>query len=287
MVSGSEGERVVNKSRRAFLKTMGAAVCATVVGGYEYGKQIEAGQPVVERVEIPLKNLGGGLEGFRLVQLSDIHLHPYTQIDLVHEAVRLANSLNPDLVVLTGDYVLQSAESIFELAPVLATLEARYGIFTILGNHDLWSDAEVVKAGLKQARLPLLENRGITLTINGSPLYLAGVDDGWGGSPDLPAAMAGWQDGTPAILLAHEPDLADDFAADTRISLQLSGHSHGGQVRLPGIRPLILPHLGRKYDQGLYRVNETWLYTNRGLGLIAPIRINCPPEVTEITLVSV
>lgn len=277
----------MKRSRREFLKAMGwaaAAGCATVVGGYEYGKQLGATQLTVERVALPLKNLGGGLEGLRLVQLSDIHLHPYTQIDLVQEAVALANSLKPDLVVLTGDYVLQSAESIFELAPVLASLDARYGVFAILGNHDLWSDAEVVRAGLAQSRLPLLENRGLTLAINGSPLYLAGVDDGWGGQPDLAAAMMAWPAGAPVALLAHEPDLADTFARDTRISIQLSGHSHGGQVRLPGLRPFILPHLGRKYDMGLYRVNETWLYTNRGLGLIAPIRINCPPEVTEITL---
>jgi len=93
---------------------------------------------------------------------------------------------------------------------------------------------------------------------------------------------------TTTILLAHEPDLADRFARDGRVSVQLSGHSHGGQVRLPGIGAVILPYLGRKYDLGLYQVNGMWLYTNRGIGNVAePVRLNCPPEITEITLVGV
>lgn len=259
--------------------------CATVVGGYEYGKQVEAKRLGVERIQIPLKHLKTALEGFRIVQLSDFHLHPYTQLDFIREAVTLANSLHPDLIVLTGDYVLQTADSIFDLAPVLASLNAKYGIFTILGNHDLWSNVEIVRRGLDQERLPLLHNEGVTLDIGGATIYLAGVDDGWSGHPDLNMAMDKFPAHTLAILLAHEPDLADIFSLDQRVSLQLSGHSHGGQVRLPVIGAPILPHLGQKYDQGLYRVNEMWLYTNRGIGLITPVRINCPPEITEITLV--
>ena len=131
-----------------------------------------------------------------------------------------------------------------------------------------------------------MKNKGVTLSINNTPLYLAGVDDGWSGRPDLPAALANRPAGTTTVLLAHEPDLADTFSRDQRVSLQISGHSHGGQIRFPGIGAFILPYLGRKYDRGLYRVNEMWLYTNRGLGnIIEPVRFNCAPEVTEITLV--
>lgn len=275
-------------TRRKFLKLLGGTIAgssALIVGGYEYGKEVEAHQLVVERVQIPLKDIQNSLVGFRIVQLSDIHLYPYIQLDFVHKAVTLANSLKPDLIVLTGDYVLQTAEAIFELAPVLATLNAKYGVFAILGNHDLWTDVKVVRAGLEEARLPLLRNEGISLNVAGATIFLAGVDDGWGGSPDLVTALDKAPAQAPVILLAHEPDLADGFSLDHRVSLQLSGHSHGGQIRLPGIGAPILPYLGQKYDQGLYKVNDTWLYTTRGIGLITPFRLNCPPEITELTLI--
>jgi predicted MPP superfamily phosphohydrolase len=275
-------------SRRDLLKTIGKVAvgsCIAVVGGYEYGKHIEAKSLVVEQVRIPLKNLKPALEGFKIVQMSDIHLHPYVQIDFVQKAVAMANALQPDLIVLTGDYVLQGADSIFELAPVLASLEARYGVFTILGNHDLWTNAKVVRAGLAEARLPVLHNEGVALGIGRETIYLAGLDDGWSGQPDLKAALDNLPANVPTILLAHEPDLADVFSLDSRVSLQLSGHSHGGQVRLPGVGAPVLPSLGQKYDQGLYKVKDMWLYTSRGIGLIVPIRLNCPPEITEITLV--
>lgn len=119
-------------------------------------------------------------------------------------------------------------------------------------------------------------------------IYLAGLDDIWSGRPDLQAALDQAPPNTPIILLAHEPDFADTASLDCRIVLQLSGHSHGGQVRLPGVGAPILPPLGRKYDQGLYKINDMWLYTTRGVGLgRIPIRINCSPEITEITLTRV
>ncbi|MBI1882098.1 MAG: metallophosphoesterase [Chloroflexi bacterium] len=277
-------------SRRAFLKAIGQVSVGSglaLAGGYAYSTQVEPGWLTVERVQVPIKNLRPGLEGFKIVQLSDIHLHPYIQLEFVQKAVALANELQPDLIVLTGDYVLADAASIFELAPLLATLDARYGIFTVLGNHDLWTNAAVVRTGLQQSGLPVLVNDGVTLGIGRETLYVAGLDDGWDGRPDLKAALAHLRSDTPAILLAHEPDLADRVALDGRISLQLSGHTHGGQVRLPGIGAPILPRLGKKYDQGLHRVDQMWVYTTRGVGMIGPpIRFNCPPEITEITLIA-
>lgn len=276
-------------SRRGFLKALGQVVLGSAAAGavgYGYSTEIEPDWLSVEQVEIPLKKLKPALEGFKIVHMSDIHLHPYTQLEFVQKAVAKANTLQPDLVVLTGDYVLESADSIFELAPALAGLNPKYGIFTSLGNHDLWTNADVVLAGLRQAGLPVLVNDGVALGVGSDLLYLAGLDDGWSGQLDLTAALAKLPQDAPVILLAHEPDLADNFALDGRISLQLSGHSHGGQVRLPGIGAPILPYLGRKYDQGLYRVREMWVYTTRGIGLgPVPTRFNCPPEITEITLV--
>jgi hypothetical protein len=276
-------------SRRGFLKALAQVVIGGSVaagGGYGYSRQVEPGWLTVERVQVPVKALKPALEGFKIVHMSDLHLHPYIQLEFVQKAVAMANALQPDLVVFTGDYVLERADSIFELAPALAALNPRFGIFTVLGNHDLWTDAEVVRTGLQQAGLPVLINEGITLSVGNGPLYLAGLDDGWSGYPDLRAALDKLPAGAPTILLAHEPDLADDAALDGRVSLQLSGHTHGGQVRLPGIGAPILPRLGKKYDQGLHRVGEMYVYTTRGVGLIGPpIRFNCPPEITEITLV--
>jgi len=279
-------------SRRGFLKAtagmaaLGVAGVVGAVGSYEYGVHLATEWLAVEQVEIPLRKLKPALEGLKIVQLSDLHLYPYTQLDLIQQAIQTTNALNPDLVVLTGDYVLSTAEAIFDLAPVLSTLNARYGVFGILGNHDLWTDADTVRAGFAANGLPMLRNEGIELDIGGALLYLAGVDDGWSGQPDLKTALNEHRGNTPVILLAHEPDLADEFAGDGRVSLQLSGHSHGGQVRIPGLGALVLPYLGQKYDQGLNRVNDMWVYTNRGLGVIPPpVRLNCRPEITEITLV--
>jgi predicted MPP superfamily phosphohydrolase len=242
-------------------------------------------RPVVERVSLPLNGLHPALEGFKIVQLSDLHLQPYTQLKAIATAVAQANRLKPDLIVLTGDYVSLEAETVFEIAPVLASLNARYGVFTVLGNHDIWTNREVVQAGLREAGLPLLHNQGVPLSVGRGTIYLAGLDDGWIGQPDLKLALQAAPSGAPVILLAHEPDLADHFTLDPRVSVQLSGHTHGGQIRLPGFGAAVLPHLGRKYDHGLYRVNQSWLYTNRGIGYTSvPIRINCPPEITEITL---
>ena len=129
-------------------------------------------------------------------------------------------------------------------------------------------------------------NEGVTLDVGGAPLHLAGLDDGWSGNPDLTAAMDNTPTAATTILLMHEPDLANEYALDPRISLQLSGHSHGGQIRLPIIGPPVLPYLSWKYDMGLYRVGDMWLYTNRGIGVTnEPYRYNCRPEITEIILV--
>lgn len=263
---------------------MAGAIVA--VGGCHYCTRVEPQSLSLERVRISLDNLPFAMEGLTLVQMSDFHLYPFTGIDLVRRAVALTNDLAADLVFLTGDYVFAEAEAIFDLAPILANLKAKQGVFSVLGNHDLWTDARLVRTGLENVGIPVLLNQGVGLQVGGQSLYVAGLEDGWHGHPDLDRALAQRPGDVPTILLIHEPDWADQVSRDGRVSLQLSGHSHGGQVRLPGIGAPILPHLGRKYDQGLYRVNDMWLYTNRGIGVIAPpLRFRCPPEITEITLV--
>ena len=141
--------------------------------------------------------------------------------------------------MLTGDYVWREVEAIYELAPILAGLNARMGVYAAFGNHDLWTEVDVVRAGLDEVRLPLLVNQWVPLTINGGTLYLAGLDDGWSGNPDLGAALEGAPHDAPVVLLYHEPDLADEVSKSGRVSLQLSGHSHGGQIRFPGVGAVV------------------------------------------------
>lgn len=278
------------KSRRTLLKMFGYTVLGSGVAAlstYGYSFRMETQWLQLERVTIPVKNLGSSFEGFKIALLSDFHLYPHTEIELIRRAVAMANDLKPDLVAILGDYVLDEADSIFELAPVLARLNAPHGVFSILGNHDHWKGATIVRRALEESGLLVLNNSGLTLSRGKDRIYLAGLDDGWVRRSNLSQALEKQPQGVPTILLMHEPDFADTFSADGRISLQLSGHSHGGQVRLPGIGAPVLPRYGSRYDQGLYRLQDMWLYTNRGIGVTRPpLRFNCRPEVTEITLVS-
>jgi predicted MPP superfamily phosphohydrolase len=236
--SGSDPGKIpeVRISRRGFLKALRNVSLFTALTGlpaYQYAFNIEPTWLYTKRVAIPIDDLPSSLEGFKIVQLSDIHLHPYTELDLVIKTVERINTLNPDLVALTGDYVFEKAESIFELGPALAKINTQHGTFSILGNHDYWTDPGIVQDGLQGADIPVLINEGVLIEVGGDKLHVAGLDDGWEGSPDLDAAMETSVSGAPTILLLHEPDFITETAKDPRITLQLSGHTHGGQVRIP------------------------------------------------------
>ena len=274
-------------NRRGFLKFGGVAIAGllTIAGGLTLAD--ESHDPVVERVLIPINGLHPALEGFTIVQLSDIHLLPYTQRSLVKKAIEMVNELQADLVVMTGDFVYRVKRAIYELAPMLTGLNARYGVYSSMGNHDYWLDYEAFRSVFKENKLTLLINRGVPITVGKGMLYLAGMDDGCSGKPDVEKALEDAPRGAPVVLLMHEPDFADQTSLDPRVSLQLSGHTHGGQVIIPGRPPFFHPYMGEKYWSGLYRVNNMWQYTTRGLGNTSvPLRINCPPEISQLVLVS-
>ncbi len=275
-------------TRRGFLKAFGTTALGLGVSGlagYGYVFYVEPHWLSIERIDVPIYDLPDTFEGFKIVCMSDFHLHPYTQIDFIKKVVSSANELSPDLVCLLGDYVFEGADSIYELAPVLAGLESIYGVFAVLGNHDLWTDAAVVRSGLESVGIRVLVNESVLLRRGDDNLILAGLDDGWSGEPDLSLALENLPQGSPVIMMLHEPDFADHYTRDGRVRLQLSGHSHGGQVRLPGIGAPFLPDFARKYDDGLVEIEGMWLYTTRGIGVIGPpARFNCRPEITEITL---
>jgi len=242
-------------------------------------------EPVVQSVQIPIPGLHETLEGFRLLVLSDFHISPSVPSEYLRKVATLANSLRSDLVVFPGDFVWHEAEAIFDLAPILASIDSRLGSFACLGNHDVWTDENIVQKGLEESGIRLLIDQGVTLQQGKGTLNLVGLDDGWEEELDLPGALAGLPQ-NPTILLLHEPDLADEMAADGRVALQLAGHTHGGQIRLDG-RALVLPPLGRKYDYGLHQAGKMHVYTSGGIGTTTiPLRLNCPPEISEITLVA-
>ncbi|NLT73761.1 MAG: metallophosphoesterase [Chloroflexi bacterium] len=238
--------------------------------------------PVIETVGVG-EPAGLSTGGITIVQLSDLHVTGRADVWRLRYALRLIERTDPDLIVLTGDFVRGSAAGIDLALPVLRTLEAPLGVYAVLGNHDLWSDREAVARGLAEAGIDLLVNRGLAIEQGEARFYLAGLDDAWSGRPDLDAATAGNTGHLPVVVLLHEPDLGQEILRSGRAWLLLSGHSHGGQVRLPGIGAIILPEHGREYDQGLYGVGEGWLYVNRGLGTAAiPVRLGCRPEVTVL-----
>jgi predicted MPP superfamily phosphohydrolase len=248
----------------------------------------ELNNPVVERTNIPIKSLAPSLAGFRIVQISDIHMWPVVKTHLVRKTVKMVNALQPDLIVITGDFVTRFTGAIYRLAPELGKLQAHHGVFASLGNHDLWVNAEAITHTLNTSGVRVLINRGLPLNANGELIWLAGIDDAIAGKPDLNAALNGIPADIPVVLLGHEPDPANEVSLNGRVDLMLTGHSHGGQIRFPAIGSPFKAHQAVKYDQGLYNVNGMWLYVNRGIGVITsvPLRLNCPPEISLFTLVS-
>ncbi len=247
---------------------------------------------IVDR-PIAITNLPTPFHGYRIVQVSDIHLDEYTEPFFLERIVSRVNNLAPDLVLLTGDFITHGSltfiagrHAIRRCSEILTTLTAPLR-YAILGNHDVAFNATIVVDALTAHGTPVLVNRYLPIERNGARLWLCGVDDPGTSHPNLDLAVPAKPDG-PVLLMAHEPDYADEVVAHPRgslIDLMLAGHSHGGQIRLPFLGPLVLPPLGEKYPEGHYRFNQMQLYVNRGIGTVGlPFRLNCPPEITVITL---
>jgi predicted MPP superfamily phosphohydrolase len=231
-----------------------------------------------------------------LVQISDLHFGGWMSADRLEEVFSAISTLSPDLLAITGDLTFghirhsqeEDQERYADLVRVLNNHTGDYMTVGTNGNHDYWVDPFVMQGIFKNGGVMELNNAVHTLKSGGDSLYIAGVDDIWYGHDRLDLVGAQIPKGECAILLAHEPDFADTSARDGRFDLQISGHSHGGQIAFPFIGPPILPRLGKKYPQGLYRVGDMFQYTNRGVGMVPPyIRFNCRPEITVFTLESV
>ncbi|MBZ0298693.1 MAG: metallophosphoesterase [Anaerolineae bacterium] len=276
-------------SRRKFLKasllsaTTGAAGLISLI----YMGHLETDDVDVVQIDVHLPRLSPAFEGYRLAQISDIHMGTGMTADKLATIADLTNQQQPDLITITGDFVTHG--SVAALGPMLIEplreFAAPDGVVGVLGNHDFWTDAAAVRRILEQSDVLDVSNGVTTVHRDGESLHIAGVDTLWYHQDRLDLVLDQLPDEGAAILLAHEPDFADISGPTGRFDLQLSGHTHGGQINLPLVGPPFLPPHGKKYPLGQYQVGGMIQYTNRGVGTVGPpLRINCRPEVTLFTL---
>lgn len=243
-----------------------------------------APDPEITQTDIWLERLPAAYDGLRIVHLTDIHHSLFTSIREVERAVHLANLLHPDLVALTGDYVTLSPSYIWPVAQTLGKLQARFGTFAVLGNHDFQVDPDAVARALESQDIRVLRNRHAALRSGDATLWIAGVDDLWWGSDDLPGALRHVPAREAKILLCHNP-LGIWSAARLDVDFVLSGHTHGGQVRLPMMNSFYRSKPGRRFVEGWNKLGSTQIYVNRGIGkVLVPVRVKCPPEIACLRL---
>jgi predicted MPP superfamily phosphohydrolase len=277
-------------TRRSFI----AAAATAGVGLATYAATYARHEFEITHRTLPIRNLPQSFVGLRVVQMSDLHLEEYTEASFLERMVAEVNELHPDIVLITGDFISRGPRELGVAwraagvaAEILSTLKApqRFGI---LGNHDVNVGAEHVIAPLEAHGTPILVDSYTPLERGKDVLWLCGADDAGTRSPDLNFAIPA-NPRAPVLFMCHEPDFVDKVVQHPRfplIDVMLSGHTHGGQIRLPYIGPLILPPMGQKYVEGMFHFGHMQMYVNRGIGTVGlPFRLNCPAELTEFTLV--
>lgn len=253
---------------------------------------LEPNHPRVVRRDFWLRRWPERMDGFTIALLSDFHYDPQFSSHPLHACVPIVNGLQPDLIVFTGDFVsvpvigdeAKGALAAEPCARLLREMKAPHGSWAVLGNHDFNTDPQHVTHALESEGIHLLENESVAIEQDGVRIWLAGVADVLSKNADLDRTLRGVPGGEATVLLAHEPDFAD-VVSRFPVDLQLSGHSHGGQIRIPFLPPLYLPTMAKKYILGTYQIGGLPLYTSAGIGTVGvPLRLNCPPEITLLTL---
>lgn len=270
-------ERVVNH-------WLSRAVYPRVPGLYAvYEPILERGLHVGE-VDLAVRGLGPVFDGLTMLLVTDVHAGPFLRAATLARAFERLAVLEPDVVLWGGDFASARVEDLEGLDGAMRRLTGRLGTFAVLGNHDHYTgDAAKVAGIVERGGAEVLHNRSRTLESSGDSVVVAGIDDWNVGRPDLDAALRGARAGKPTILLSHNPDVL--FAAAERaVAVVLSGHTHGGQIRLPGL-PVLVRMSRFRLDEGRYRAGGTELVVSRGLGAVGlPLRLACAPEAVRIVL---
>jgi uncharacterized protein len=284
--------------RRRFLKTGLGTVAATPLILSGYGALLERKRFEVEHFDVRIDGLSSDLAGARIVQLTDIHVGPFMPGEKLDEYVAAINRLEPDFVALTGDFVATRPTEMAPCVEALSQLKARHGIYACLGNHDVYAGIEdELTRRFAEKNIIMLRNDAATHRIGNSALTLMGIDDLRSGNPKLRRALAAAQKdpGEVRVLLSHRPEIFPEAAA-SGIEMVLSGHYHGGQVKLgPEAANLSVARLLTPYVDGMYSLprrridradaKSSTLFVGRGIGITGlPIRINCPPQIAHLTL---
>lgn len=274
-----------------------------------YSSEIERHWIEVNEREVALAGLPQVFDGMRIVQLSDIHLDEYTEPFFLRRVIDRVNEMNPDAIFLTGDFVTEilyprryaktafairarkfARGAAWQCADMLRDLKCRE-LYAIMGNHDLVVGATQVTEALTTNGIRVLRNSFLPIERNGERFWLAGLDDAVEGDPNpdlaVPPSIRN-RPNEPVVLMCHAPDYVDVLRAHPAgqaVSLMMSGHTHGGQIRFPLVGAFHLPSWGRKYVEGWFRFGGLQLHVNRGIGTVGvPFRLNCPPEITLMTL---
>ena len=250
-------------------------------------KKFDSSKIEVVEIDITIDNLGWNFNNLRILNLTDIHLGQWINPEYVDKLIDYVNTLNVDLVTLTGDYFSYVTKGYEQsLQDSFKKIESKYGKFGVLGNHDHWMGSKKVRDIFTNSNVIDLSNDVYTLEKDGEFLNICGVDSCTVCADNLDKVLAKMKKDTPSILLAHEPDFAKQSSQTNRFDLQISGHSHGGQFIIPKFEttPFRGPN-SRKYPVGIYEVGNMIQYTSKGLGTNSfRLRVNCKPEITIITL---
>jgi predicted MPP superfamily phosphohydrolase len=269
-------------TRRQFLARAALLAGAAALPGRPLADEGEG--PHAERRSFLVPGLDPAHDGLRVAQLTDLHVGRRTPASVIRAAIEEANRFSPDLVVLTGDYVGREKRDVPIMRELLGGLAAP--TFAVLGNHDHWVDPRGAGDALRSHGYEVLENAWTRIALRGAPFTVVGVDDLVTRNADVARATARLAGGATPLVLAHAPKTAERLRTLDRPLLCLSGHTHGGQVNVPILTPLVMHGLAREpYLRGRYRLGDVQLYVSRGVGNSGiRVRVNAPPEVTLVTL---
>jgi predicted MPP superfamily phosphohydrolase len=265
------------------MRRSGLGVGLALLGSYPFF--IEGKILCVNEYRLPVIGLPRNFNNFRIAHLTDLHYGFLVSSSFIRKAVRLANESKPDLTVCTGDYVHErnGTQQIDTVWPLLAELKAKYGVFSVLGNHDHWADFERSEYWLNKTGQNI-RHRSVKIVKNDQEIWIGGAGDFYEDTPGIDTAFSKTPEDACKILLTHNPDTIDGHYS-TKINLALAGHTHGGQVNIPFIGPPIIPVHNKNYTSGYIAAPATNIFISRGIGwAILPVRFNCLPEVAILHL---